>query len=230
MSSASGRIPASDETATPARSKARRSFASGDRLSNPGSSRPEIASATRRTACSAGVPATVSWIAPEANRLRATRNGPRISSSAVIATHVNPAAEASSAAASRSRVLPMPGSPSRVTAARRPLASRTSSAIASSSAPRPMTAPDARRSWTASEHCGPTSGSSAPPSAARIAAPGSTEVASLSMLRIMRPTPVPIASRVEGGRLATGSWRPPGRWRARLPVAPPGRTPPRWQP
>ena len=94
MRSASGRIPASVETATPARSKARRSFASGDRLPKPGSSRPEMASATRLTAASAGVPAAVSWIAPEANRLRATRNGPRISSSAVIATHVNPAAAA----------------------------------------------------------------------------------------------------------------------------------------
>ena len=86
------------------------------------------------TAASAGVPAAVSRIALEANRLRATRNGPRISSSAVIATHVKPLAEASSAAASRRRVLPMPGSPSRVTAARRPEASRSSCAIASSSA------------------------------------------------------------------------------------------------
>ena len=47
MSSASGRSAASVETATPARSKARRSLASGDRLSNPGSSRPEMASTTR---------------------------------------------------------------------------------------------------------------------------------------------------------------------------------------
>ena len=90
MSSASGRISASVEIATPPRSKARRSLASGDRLSNPGSSRPEMASTTRRTAASAGVPAAVSRIALEANRLRATRNGPRISSSAVIATQVNP--------------------------------------------------------------------------------------------------------------------------------------------
>ena len=90
MSSASGRMPASAEIATPARSKARRSLASGDRLSKPGSSRPEIASTTRRTAASAGVPAAVSRMAPDANRLRATRNGPRISSSAVIATHVKP--------------------------------------------------------------------------------------------------------------------------------------------
>ena len=37
----------------------------------------------------------------------------------MIATQVKPAAAASSAAASSSRVLPMPGSPSRVTAARR---------------------------------------------------------------------------------------------------------------
>ena len=78
-----------------------------------------MASTTRLTATSAGVPAEVSWIALDANKLRATRNGPRISSSAVIATHVNPFADASSAAASSRRVLPMPGSPSRVTAARR---------------------------------------------------------------------------------------------------------------
>ena len=84
-------------------------MASGDRVSNPGSSRPEIASTTRLTAASAGVPAAASRIALEANRLRATRNGPRISSSAVIATHVKPLADASSAAASSRRVLPMPG-------------------------------------------------------------------------------------------------------------------------
>ena len=95
-----------------------------------------------------------------ANRLRATRNGPRISSSAVIAMQANPFVAASSAAASSSRVLPMPGSPSRVTAASRPDASRSSWAIASSSAVRPMTGPLARRNWTASEHWGPTSGSS----------------------------------------------------------------------
>ena len=41
---------------------------------------------TRLTAISAGVPAAASWTACAANRLRATRNGPRISSSAVIAT------------------------------------------------------------------------------------------------------------------------------------------------
>ena len=89
-----------------------------------------MASTTRLTAASAGVPAAVSWIALEANRLRATRNGPRISSSAVIATHVNPLADASSAAASSRRVLPMPGSPSRVTAARRLEASCSSWEIA----------------------------------------------------------------------------------------------------
>ncbi len=126
-----------------------------------------MASTTRLTAASAGVPAAVSRIALDANRLRATRNGPRISSSAVIATQVNPLADASSAAASSRRVLPMPGSPSRVTAARRLDASRSSWEIASSSALRPMTAPVARRSWTASEHWGPTRGSSAPPSATR---------------------------------------------------------------
>ena len=143
------------------------------------------------TAASAGVPAAVSRMAVEANRLRATRNGPRISSSAVIATHVNPLADASSAAASSRRVLPMPGSPSRVTAARRPDASCSSWEIASSSALRPMTAPVARRSWTASEHWGPTRGSSAPPSPPRDV-PGSIDVTSRSMPRSMTP----------GGRLA----------------------------
>ena len=69
------------------------------------------------------------------------------------------------AAASSNRVLPMPGSPSSVTAARRLEASRSSWEIPSSSALRPMTAPFARRSWTASEHWGPTSGSSTPPPA-----------------------------------------------------------------
>src|SRR5438552_3192748 len=78
---------------------------------------------TRLTAASAGVPAAVSRIALEANRLRATRNGPRISSSAVTATQLKPLADARSAAASNRRVLPMRGSPSRVTAARRPEAS-----------------------------------------------------------------------------------------------------------
>ena len=89
-------VATASTTATPARSNARRSFASGDRLSKPGSSRPEMASTTRRTAASAGVPAAMSRIAADANRLRARRNGPRISSSAVIATQVNPFAVASS--------------------------------------------------------------------------------------------------------------------------------------
>ena len=167
MSNAIGRTFASNAIATPARSKALRSFASGDMFSKPGSSRPEMASTTLLTAASAGVPAAVSRIASDANRLRARRNGPRISSSAVTATHVNRRSLASSAAARSRRVLPMPGSPSRVTAARRPDASCSSWEMASSSALRPMTPPDARRSWTASEHWGPTSGSSTPPSAAR---------------------------------------------------------------
>ena len=63
---------------------------------------------TRRTATSARVPTAASRSAPLPKRLRATRNGPRISSSAVMATVVNPASVASSAAARRSRVLPMP--------------------------------------------------------------------------------------------------------------------------
>ena len=167
MRSAIGRSFESVAIATPARSNALRSFASGDRLSNPGSSRPEIASTTRLTAASAGVPAAVSRIASDANRLRARRNGPRISSSAVIATQVNPATDASSAAASSRRVLPMPGSPSSVTADSRADASSSSCEIAPSSALRPMTPPDARRSWTAREHWGPTRGSSTSPSATR---------------------------------------------------------------
>ncbi len=182
---ASGRIAANVAIATPARSKARRSLASGDIDSSPGSSCPEIASVTRRTAASAGVPAAVVWIELDTNRLRATRNGPRISSSAVIATQVKPFADASSAAASSRRVLPMPGSPSSVTAARWPEASLSSWAIASSSALRPMTAPVARRSWTASEHWGPMSGSSAPPSAARKDEPRSRDLTSAAMRRIM---------------------------------------------
>ena len=79
---------------------------------------------------------------------------------------MNPLAAASSAVATSSRVLPIPGSPSSVTAARRPDASRSSWPIASSSALRPTTSPVARRKCTASEHCGPTTGSRAPPSAA----------------------------------------------------------------
>ena len=207
MSSASGWLPASAEIATPARSKARRSLASGDRFSNPGSSRPEMASTTRRTATSAGVPAAEPWMALEANRLRATRNGPRISSSAVIATQVKPLADASSAAASSSRVLPMPGSPSRVTAARRLEASRSSWEIASSSPLRPMTAPFARRSWTASEHCGPTRGSSTPPSATRRAVPWSTDVDSPSMRRITGAAKAP---GVAGGETTPSGNEPSG--------------------
>ena len=186
MRSAIGRIVESVAIATPARSNALRSFASGDRLSNPGSSRPEIASTTRRTAASAGVPAAVSRIASDANRLRARRNGPRISSSAVIATQVNPAADASSAAASSRRVLPMPGSPSSVTADSRPDASSSSCEIAPSSALRPMTPPDARRSWTASEHWGPTTGSSTSPSATRRGEASALDRSSPSVSRIMR--------------------------------------------
>ena len=63
----------------------------GERLAKPALSRPDIASTTRRTAASAGVPAAVSRIAGAARRLRATRNGPRISSSAVTAITVKPA-------------------------------------------------------------------------------------------------------------------------------------------
>ena len=185
MKSASGRSPASVEIATPARSKARSSLASGDSISKPGSSRPEIASTTRLTATWAGVPAAMAWIELAANRLRATRNGPRISSSAVIATQVNPLADASSAAASSRRVLPIPGSPSRVTAARWLAASFSSWEIASISALRPMIAPVPRRSWTASEHWGPTRGSSAPPSATRKDEACSSDIASPGMRRIM---------------------------------------------
>ena len=54
-----------------------------------------------------------------ANRLRATRNGPRISSSAVIGDGREAGSPAISAAATSRRVLPMPGSPSSVTAASR---------------------------------------------------------------------------------------------------------------
>ncbi len=48
-----------------------------------------------------------------------------------------------------------------------------------------MTAPVARRSWTASEHWGPTRGSSAPPSATRKDAPRSTDPTSAGTRRIM---------------------------------------------
>src|SRR6187200_3325484 len=79
--------------------------------------------------------------------------------------------------------LPIPGSPSTVTAHNRPEASRISLAIASSSELRPMTSPDARRSWTASEHCGPTSGSRASPAPARSGWASVTEAGSLTMWR-----------------------------------------------
>ena len=167
MSRASGRTSASDDSATPARSNVRSSFASGDRLSKPASSRPAIASMTRRTGASAGVPAHDSRIAGAAKRLRATRNGPRISSSAVTAAVVNPALKVSSAAARSRRVLPMPGSPSSVTADRRVDASLISWPIAASSVLRPMIEPVARRSWTASEHCACTRGSRTSPSGMR---------------------------------------------------------------
>ena len=69
---------------------------------------------------------------------RATRNGPRSSSSAVTAIAVKPSALACSAAATSNRVLPMPGSPSTVSPTRRPaLAVASSCAIAWSSAGRP---------------------------------------------------------------------------------------------
>ena len=77
---------ASSRIATAPRSKARRS-AIRRQVLEPGSSRPEMASTTR----SSGLRCTGSGgcgVAPPANRSsRATRNGPRISSSAVTATH-----------------------------------------------------------------------------------------------------------------------------------------------
>ena len=82
-----------------------------------------------------------------ARMLWATRNGPRISSSAVTAIVANPAAAASSAVATKSRVLPIPGSPSRVTAVSRDRPSSSCCLIAASSTGRPMTAPVTRRSW-----------------------------------------------------------------------------------
>ncbi len=215
---ARGLMPASVEIATLARSNARRSLASAERVSNPGASRPEMASTTLVTTASAGVPAAVSRMPFEANRLCATRNGPRISSSAVITTQANPLVAASSAAASSRRVLPIPGSPSRVTADRRVDASRSSWAMASSSLVRPMTAPLARRSWTASEHWGPTRGSSTPPSVIRIGARGSAVAASSSMSRIMQPRrgkamrSRPVARRVPAIRGRTRR-RPPRRGR-----------------
>ncbi len=66
---------------------------------------------------------------------RASRKGPRSSSSAVTAIVVNPAADAISAAASSSRVFPIPGSPSTASPASLPVAAEASSwRIASCSA------------------------------------------------------------------------------------------------
>ena len=172
MSSASGRMSGEREIATPARSKARRSLASGDRrleagLVAPGDGLDHAADRGlgRRPR---------GRVADRARGEQAARDEERPAD--LLVGGDRDAGEpgwptASSAAASSRRVLPMPGSPSRVTAARRLVASRSSWAIASSSALRPMTAPVARRSWTASEHCGSTSGSSAPPSTARSGVP-----------------------------------------------------------
>ena len=78
---------------------------------------------------------------------RATRNGPRSSSSAVTAIAVKPSAVARSAAATSSRVLPIPGSPSTVRPTSRPVRAMANSCeIDWSSAGRPTTSPVAR--WT----------------------------------------------------------------------------------
>ena len=169
-------------------------LASGERVSNPGSSRPEIASDHPSDRGLRRRPR--GRVADRARREQAARDEERPPD--LLVGRDRDAREAagrraSSAAASSRRVLPIPGSPSRVTAARRPEASRSSWEIASSSALRPMTAPVARRSWTASEHWGPTSGSSAPPSTTLGGAPCSTDVGSPSMLRSMTCVLEPIS-------------------------------------
>ena len=118
--SATGRTAASVRNATAARSRVRRSFRSGGSVSSPGSSFPDSESTLRWRASAAGVPCAASAASSEPKIERANRKGPRISWSAATATVMNPCAAALSEAARRRRVLPMPGSPSTVRAARRP--------------------------------------------------------------------------------------------------------------
>ena len=105
------------------RRRGRRCAAGGDRaerVASPGSSCPDIESRQRSRASAAPVPAAAAWTSGEPRIERATRNGPRSSSSAVTAIVTNPSAAAHSPAASSSRVLPIPGSPSTVSPASRP--------------------------------------------------------------------------------------------------------------
>ena len=144
-----------------ARSRARRSFWSAGRLSRPGSSRPQSAPRPRSMASAAGVPEAEAIPSGDPRMDRANRNGPWISSSAAAAIVMNPCAEAISAAASSSRVFPIPGSPSTVMPANVPPRATASSCwIAASSTGRPTTAPVARRTWSAKGENGCLSGAS----------------------------------------------------------------------
>ena len=150
MSSASGRCSDRARMATAPRSNVRSSFWSGGRPARAGSSRPDRMSRLRRRSSSAGVPVAVSTASGDPTIDRARRKGPRSSSSAATVIGVNPPAEASSPVARSSRVLPIPGSPSTVTAASRPpRATSISWRMAVSSSGRPTTAPMARRACSA---------------------------------------------------------------------------------
>ncbi len=141
ISSASGRSAVSARTAIVARSNERRSRWSEDNPAKAGSSRPPSASAAEAIAASDAVPATASATSGAPMIDRARRNGPRSSSSAPTATVRKPRATAISRAASRRRVLPIPGSPSTETAVNRPpCAAVMPSSIATSSVGRPTTA------------------------------------------------------------------------------------------
>ena len=71
--------------------------------------------------------------------LRASRNGPRICSSAITPIVTKPSAVAISEAARSSRVFPMPGSPSSVRPVNDVWAERTPCSTAASSSGRPTT-------------------------------------------------------------------------------------------
>ena len=147
-------------TATPARSNARRSLASGDRFSKPGSSRPDIASTTRRTAASAGVPAAVSRIAASREQAACDEEraadllvrGDRDDREAGLRRQVARLEEQAGLADARLALERHRGQ-----ARRRALDLLPNAA---SSVLRPMIEPLARRTWTDSEHCAWTSGSS----------------------------------------------------------------------